>query len=177
MTGILEGRDFALQNPSNRQRVTCELACFLAQLHEAGIAHPDLHAGNLLLSMDQDQRPRFYLIDLHDIEIGSPLNWRASRDNLILLNRWAQLRTSYTDRCRFRRAYFAARPLLTLDVGRAMRRTGKRHGEIESCVLAYTRPPLSGHQPLFSPSPVESMQWTQRSRDGRRIPEPLARRS
>ena len=79
--------------------------------------------------MDQDQRPRFYLIDLHDIEIGSPLNWRASRDNLILLNRWCQLRTSYTDRCRFRRAYFAARPLLTLDVGRATRELESGTGE------------------------------------------------
>jgi tRNA A-37 threonylcarbamoyl transferase component Bud32 len=104
-----------------RQRITSELGRFLAQLHEAGIAHPDLHAGNLLLTWEGDDRPRFYLIDLHDIEIGAPLSWKASRANLILLNRWAQLRTSHADRARFAHAYFAGRTTNSIDVLRAIR--------------------------------------------------------
>ncbi len=47
----------------------------------------------------------FFLIDLHDARLGSPLSRRASIDNLIAFNRWFSLRTNRTDRLRFWRAY------------------------------------------------------------------------
>jgi tRNA A-37 threonylcarbamoyl transferase component Bud32 len=88
-----------------RQRLAVALAGLLARMHEAGIAHHDLHPGNLLLRLDGDDRPELFLIDLHAVRLGPPLSWRARRANLILLNRWFSLRSQRTDRLRFWRAY------------------------------------------------------------------------
>jgi serine/threonine protein kinase len=92
-----------------RQRLAVALAKLLAHMHEAGIAHHDLHPGNLLLRLDADDRIELFLIDLHAVRVGSPLSWRARRANLILLNRWFSLRSERTDRLRFWRAYSGAR--------------------------------------------------------------------
>lgn len=92
-----------------RQRLSAGLGTFLARLHDRGITHHDLHPGNILLRMDQHLNPNFFLIDLHAVSLGGPLGWRASRKNLILLNRWSILRTHRSDRMRFWRAYTQAR--------------------------------------------------------------------
>ncbi len=94
-----------------RQRLAVTLGRFVARLHHAGIRHDDLHAANLLLRLEADDEPRLYLIDLHDVRLGRPLPWPASRDNLVLLNRWFILRSSRADRLRFWRAYREARAL------------------------------------------------------------------
>jgi hypothetical protein len=91
------------------RRLAEGLGRFVARLHDAGIAHDDLHAGNLLIRLGADDRPELYLIDLYSVRIGKPLSWRASRANLVLFNHWAQLRTSRADRLRFWRAYCAQR--------------------------------------------------------------------
>jgi tRNA A-37 threonylcarbamoyl transferase component Bud32 len=88
-----------------RQRLATALGRLLARMHDAGIAHHDLHPGNLLLRLDADDHPELFLIDLHAVRIGAPLSWRARRGNLILLNRWFALRAERTDRLRFWRAY------------------------------------------------------------------------
>lgn len=93
-----------------RQRIACKLGEMLARLHDAGIVHHDLHPGNLLVRLDANDQPSLYLIDLHAVRLGRPLCWRASRDNLVILNRWFVLRASRTDRLRFWRAYCRARP-------------------------------------------------------------------
>jgi tRNA A-37 threonylcarbamoyl transferase component Bud32 len=82
---------------------------FVARLHDAGIVHKDLHAANLLVRLEAEDRPSLYLIDLHDVSLRRPLNWRASRANLVMLNRWFALRASRPDRFRFWRAYCRAR--------------------------------------------------------------------
>jgi tRNA A-37 threonylcarbamoyl transferase component Bud32 len=82
---------------------------FVARLHDAGIVHKDLHAANLLIRLGPGDCPSLYLIDLHDVSLGHTLNWRASRDNLVMLNRWFALRASRSDRYRFWRAYCQAR--------------------------------------------------------------------
>jgi tRNA A-37 threonylcarbamoyl transferase component Bud32 len=92
-----------------RQRLAVALGRFLAQVHEAGITHHDLHAGNILLHLDADDRPELYLIDLHAVHLGPPLPWPAARDNLVILNRWFSLRSERGDRLRFWQAYRAAR--------------------------------------------------------------------
>lgn len=92
-----------------RFRLTEELARFLAHMHEVGVVHPDLHAGNILVRLDETGRPRLHLIDLHAVELCKPLNWRDSRDNMVLLNRWFVQRSSRADRRRFWRTYFAHR--------------------------------------------------------------------
>jgi hypothetical protein len=86
-----------------------ELARFIARLHDAGVAHPDPHPGNLLVELPRSGVPRFALLDLHDVRVGKPLSWRQSRDNLALFNRWFQMRCSRTDRARFWHAYRGAR--------------------------------------------------------------------
>lgn len=87
-----------------RQLLAVQFGFFMAQLHEAGIAHPDLHPGNVLLHW-VDNTPRFVLIDLHDVAVGAPLSLSASRRNLALVNGWFRLRTSASDRLRFFKAY------------------------------------------------------------------------
>jgi tRNA A-37 threonylcarbamoyl transferase component Bud32 len=90
-------------------RIACELGLFLARLHDEGVTHPDPHPGNLLFELPPTGIPRFALIDLHAIQIGKPLGWAKSRDNLVLFNRWFQIRCSRTDRARFWNAYRTAR--------------------------------------------------------------------
>ena len=81
-----------------RQALARELGRLLADMHNAGIVHHDLHTGNVLLDLSDEDRPRLYLIDLHAVRLGRRLGWRASRDNLVILNRWFILRASRADR-------------------------------------------------------------------------------
>jgi tRNA A-37 threonylcarbamoyl transferase component Bud32 len=92
-----------------RHRLARELGKLIARMHDAGIVHNDLHPGNLLIRLDADDRPALYLIDLHAVHLRRPLGWRASRENLILFNRWCVLRTGRADRLRFWRTYCRAR--------------------------------------------------------------------
>jgi tRNA A-37 threonylcarbamoyl transferase component Bud32 len=92
-----------------RQRLAWELGGLVARLHEAGIAHHDLHAANLLIRLGEDDCPALFLIDLSAVRLGRPLDWQASRANLVMLNRWFTLRCAPADRLRFWHAYFAGR--------------------------------------------------------------------
>jgi tRNA A-37 threonylcarbamoyl transferase component Bud32 len=95
--------------PAVRRQLARTLGRFLADLHDAGVAHPDPHAGNLLVELPPSRVPRFRLIDLHAVRVGRPLGWRESRANLVLYNRWFQMTASRTDRLRFWRAYRRSR--------------------------------------------------------------------
>ena len=88
-----------------RQVLARELGRLLADMHDAGLVHHDLHTGNVLVDLTNEDRPRLYLIDLHAVRLGRRLGWRASRDNLVILNRWFILRASRCDRLRFWHAY------------------------------------------------------------------------
>lgn len=93
-----------------RRHLAQSLGALLAQMHEQGVIHSDLHPGNLLLDMTEEHRPRLILVDLHNVQFQvQPLSWPASRTNLVLLNRWFQLRTHRTDRLRFWQAYCRGR--------------------------------------------------------------------
>ncbi|MCI0680946.1 MAG: lipopolysaccharide kinase InaA family protein [Gemmataceae bacterium] len=94
-----------------RQRLAETLGRFVAQLHDAGIRHNDLHAGNLLLRLNDGDAPELFLIDLNDVHFGAPLTWRQSFDNLVVLNHWFVMQASRADRLRFLRTYLQARPL------------------------------------------------------------------
>jgi Ser/Thr protein kinase RdoA (MazF antagonist) len=99
------------QRPVRRQLARA-LGEFMANLHDAGVAHPDPHPGNVLVELPPSRVPRFALIDLHAVRIGQPLSWAESRANLVLYNRWFQLRASRTDRLRFWHAYSRSRRTL-----------------------------------------------------------------
>ena len=100
-----------------RRQLARALAMLLARMHDAGVQHADLHAGNVLvrwkpeaqamdtshpsLALRASMDVRLFLIDLHAVRLGPPLDWPASRDNLVMLNRWFVQRSSRTDRVRF----------------------------------------------------------------------------
>jgi tRNA A-37 threonylcarbamoyl transferase component Bud32 len=88
-----------------RRELACSLGRFFAQLHDAGVAHPDPHPGNLLVD-----GTRFSLIDLHAVGLSAALSWSKCRENLALFNRWFQIRATRTDRLRFWSAYVQQRP-------------------------------------------------------------------
>jgi tRNA A-37 threonylcarbamoyl transferase component Bud32 len=92
-----------------RRRLAEELGKLVACMHQAGVAHRDFHAGNLLIRLADNDRPFLYLIDLHAVKLGPPLAWRAVSANLVMLNRWFVLRVTRADRLRFWRAYCEAR--------------------------------------------------------------------
>ena len=109
-------RDLPALQPESRtalrRQIARTLGQFMALLHDAGVAHPDPHPGNLLFELPASHVPRFYLIDLHAIRIDRPLNWAESRANIILFNRWFQLRATRSDRLRFWHAYRRSRRTL-----------------------------------------------------------------
>jgi hypothetical protein len=98
-------------SPTLRQQLARDLGAFVADMHEAGVCHDDLHPGNLLVRC-HDDCPEFFLIDLHAVRLGRTLTWPAARANLVLLNRWFQLRAHRSDRLRFWYAYIRRRPTL-----------------------------------------------------------------
>ena len=110
-----------------RRRLAEELGAFVAKLHNTGIVHHDLHAANILVHVHGDDRLSLHLIDLHAVNLGRPLGWRVSRDNLVVMNRWFVLRASRSDRLRFWLAYCRTR------LGPAQGETGASGPE--QCVL------------------------------------------
>jgi tRNA A-37 threonylcarbamoyl transferase component Bud32 len=92
-----------------RRRLAVRLGEFLYQIHEAGIVHNDLHAGNILIRLQEEDCPQLFLIDLHGVKMGPSLNWSARRANLVVLSHWFMICASRTDRMRFWRSYMSAR--------------------------------------------------------------------
>ncbi len=92
--------------PRVRQRWAVALGQFLARLHAAGVVHRDLHPGNVLARTCGDDIELF-LVDLHEVRVGTPSPWRVRRANLTVFNRYFVLRATRSDRLRFWRAYFA----------------------------------------------------------------------
>jgi tRNA A-37 threonylcarbamoyl transferase component Bud32 len=94
-----------------RQHLAVELGKLVARIHEAGILHHDLHAGNLLVRVAADDRVELFVIDLLAVKMGPPLDWEKSRENLVMINCWFTLRVNRADRLRFWKAYYEARSL------------------------------------------------------------------
>jgi tRNA A-37 threonylcarbamoyl transferase component Bud32 len=100
-----------------RRQLARGLGRFLARLHDNGVAHPDPHAGNVLVELPGSLMPHFSLLDVHAVRFGPPLSWAESRGNLILYNRWFQFRASAADRLRFWHEYRVARQSLAVPEG------------------------------------------------------------
>jgi tRNA A-37 threonylcarbamoyl transferase component Bud32 len=119
-----------------RRHLARGLGAFMALLHDSGVAHPDPHPGNLLIELSDAHEPKFSLLDVHAVRFGPPLSWPQSRANLILYNRWFQLRATRADRLRFWKTYRAARR--TLPPATAEEATAEA-AELELATLASNR--------------------------------------
>ena len=102
---------------ATRRPLAVALGRFVAKLHDEGVRHPDPHPGNFLVEVPPSGVPRFYLLDVHSVRFGPPLTWDERRVNLVLLNRWFQMRASRTDRARFWRAYSDLASRVSHDTG------------------------------------------------------------
>ena len=68
-----------------KKRIIREFAIFIRNLHDKGILHSDLHAGNILVKTEND-KIHFYLLDLYKVKKKSRLTARERCKNLALLN-------------------------------------------------------------------------------------------
>ena len=105
LPGLPQDRQSHIRNESIES-----VAHMLARTHIAGIHHRDMHAGNLLLQMDPNNRVQLFVIDLDAARIHKRMNWRRSKADLMTLAISCLKYTSATDRMRFLRRYVALRP-------------------------------------------------------------------
>ena len=81
------------------------------RLHHANILHPDLHAGNLLVTGRGPADWRLWLIDLHALRETRGLTVQQRRTNVSELARFFLDWATRSDRARFLRAYRNALPI------------------------------------------------------------------
>jgi tRNA A-37 threonylcarbamoyl transferase component Bud32 len=97
-------------SPNCRRDLALELGLFFGHLHSVGVIHPDPHPGNLLLDDGH-----LVLLDAHAVQFHMA---NQELPNLVLLNRWFQVRSTHSDRARFWLAYRDAHSVpLGLDDG------------------------------------------------------------
>ena len=92
-----------------RQALAFALGELTAYLHEAGFVHQDFHPGNLLVRLDEDDRPTLAMIDLDALRVRRNLDWNDAKANLALLDHYFWTRSGRSDRMRFLKTYLAAR--------------------------------------------------------------------
>lgn len=116
-------RDEKVTDPAaraaQRRQVLIRLARLCADAHRAGVVHDDFHAGNILVQFNRSisgtaEQPALHLIDLPGVQLRRALDWRASRDSLVMLNSGCLDKVSDRERARFWREYLQHRP----DLGR-----------------------------------------------------------
>lgn len=109
-----------------RRKLVVALARLCAAAHRRGIWHDDFHLGNVLVRPETchghagDRRlPELHLVDLPGVRLSGPLNWRRTRQSLVVLAAAGFGRASRTDLWRFWRTYVSNRPELRLADARA----------------------------------------------------------
>lgn len=99
--------------PQRRREDTTGLAeclgALIARAHQAGFAHTDMHAANVLVQTVGPRTYRCAFVDLHSARLGSPISDQEVLENLAQLNQWFRRHSSIADRVRFLRAYLRGR--------------------------------------------------------------------
>jgi len=89
------------------RRLTIDLARTIARMHEAGVIHRDLHAGNIIIRSDTPD-PRCVIMDLHRMSKRPFLSRSARAMNLAQLLHDRMDSTTRSERLRFLKHYLAA---------------------------------------------------------------------
>ncbi len=89
-------------------RLEDAIAELLASAHHEGIAHCDLHPGNLLIEA-RDGQSKAYLVDLHSVRIGRRVSDEAAIGNLAQLNQWFRQKATVAQRMRLLKRYMLHR--------------------------------------------------------------------
>jgi len=81
--------------------ITCSLARFVRELHRRGVLHRDFHWGNILIDARDLAHIRWYLMDLHRIQLKRRLRDRDRIANLASLGTAFRCTSRKTERLRF----------------------------------------------------------------------------
>jgi len=94
------------------------IAELLARAHHCGLAHSDLHPGNLLVEYINPDNPKVYLVDLHSIKIAQPVSDRDAIYNIAQLNQWFRRHATITQRFKLLKRYMYYRSQLSNAISR-----------------------------------------------------------
>jgi len=98
------------EEESEKKRLLNKLAGFIREIHDKGVCHYDLHAGNILIKFRNSQSHSIhdcdlYLMDLHRVRILKNMSFRKRLHNLAqIFNSLSSILTK-TDKLDFLRSY------------------------------------------------------------------------
>ena len=98
------------EEESEKKRLLNKLAGFIREIHDKGVCHYDLHAGNILIKFRNSQSHSIhdsdlYLMDLHSVRILKNMSFRKRLHNLAqIFNSLSSILTK-TDKLDFLRSY------------------------------------------------------------------------
>lgn len=84
------------------------MATLIAQAHQCGFRHGDMHPGNILVRQ-AGQRGEALFVDLHDVKTGVPVSLNGIVANLAQLHQWFRRHSALTRRWRFLQTYLDCR--------------------------------------------------------------------
>ncbi len=98
------------EKEAEKKKLLRKLVYFMRNIHEKGVCHYDLHAGNILVKFKNNQSPSIhdcdlYLMDLHRVKILNKMSCRKRRYNIAqIFNSLSSILTK-TDKLDFLRSY------------------------------------------------------------------------
>jgi tRNA A-37 threonylcarbamoyl transferase component Bud32 len=105
-----EGASLSEDKEAEKKKLLRKLVYFIRNIHEKGVCHYDLHAGNILMKFENKQSSSIhncdlYLMDLHRVKILNRMSCRKRRYNLAqVFNSLSSILTE-TDKLDFLRSY------------------------------------------------------------------------
>lgn len=105
-----EGASLSEDKEAEKKKLLYKLARFIRDIHEKGVCHYDLHAGNILIKFENKQSSSIhdcdlYLMDLHRVKILNRMSCRKRRYNLAqIFNSLSSILTE-SDKLDFLRSY------------------------------------------------------------------------